>query len=366
MSLMRKGSIPSNQPVLPQLGEKQLKIYLKFFVWAFIPLAFWWALKDISPAEVLENFKRIGFQAILVLAGLNVVIFALLSLRWWLILRAQGHHPSFLSLISYRLAGFGVNYFTPGPQFGGEPLQVYLLNQREGLKTSTAAASVSVDKLLELLANFSFLFVGISLILLSGNLAGATRSELIFLPLLLLAFPISYLVALRLGYQPLNALVIRIDNRNIDSSRFEGLMETICETEFQVSEFCLQKGPTLLLVAFLSMWVWALMVLEFNLMARFLGIHLTLIQVLVALTAARIAFLLPLPAGLGSLEAGQVMAMGLIGVNPILGVSLSLLIRVRDVIFGGIGLWLGVIYSRKPTHKKGNINLLSHFKRRET
>jgi len=41
-----------------------------------------------------------------------------------------------------------------------------------------------------------------------------------------------------------------------------------------------------------------------------------------------------------------VMAMGLIGVNPVLGVSLSLLIRARDVILGSIGLWLGGVYSR--------------------
>jgi uncharacterized membrane protein YbhN (UPF0104 family) len=68
--------------------------------------------------------------------------------------------------------------------------------------------------------------------------------------------------------------------------------------------------------------------------------------VLIALTAVRIAFLLPMPAGLGMLEAGQVLAMGLIGVNPALGVSLSLLIRIRDVIFGGLGLWLGGVLSR--------------------
>jgi hypothetical protein len=40
------------------------------------------------------------------------------------------------------------------------------------------------------------------------------------------------------------------------------------------------------------------------------------------------------------------MAMGLIGVNPALGVSLSLIIRLRDVILGGLGLWLGGVYSR--------------------
>jgi uncharacterized membrane protein YbhN (UPF0104 family) len=88
------------------------------------------------------------------------------------------------------------------------------------------------------------------------------------------------------------------------------------------------------------------MIFEFGLMMQYLGIQFNLVQILIALTAARIAFLLPVPAGLGTLEAGQVMAMGLIGVSPAIGISLSLLIRARDILFGVAGLWLGGFYSR--------------------
>jgi len=113
-----------------------------------------------------------------------------------------------------------------------------------------------------------------------------------------------------------------------------------------VSEFCRHNVKALLAGAVLSVGIWALMVFEFGLMLSFLGVQFNLVQVLIALTAARIAFLLPIPAGLGTLEAGQVMAMGLIGVNPAIGISLSLLIRARDVLFGGAGLWLGGLYNR--------------------
>jgi hypothetical protein len=34
------------------------------------------------------------------------------------------------------------------------------------------------------------------------------------------------------------------------------------------------------------------------------------------------------------------------GFNPAVGISLSLLIRVRDVVLGGFGLWLGGVLSR--------------------
>jgi len=59
-----------------------------------------------------------------------------------------------------------------------------------------------------------------------------------------------------------------------------------------------------------------------------------------ALLAARAASLLPLPAAVGALEASQALAMASLGLPPAYGVSLSLLIRGRDVLFGLFGLAL--------------------------
>jgi uncharacterized membrane protein YbhN (UPF0104 family) len=118
------------------------------------------------------------------------------------------------------------------------------------------------------------------------------------------------------------------------------------ETETMLAGFCQHNVKALLLGTILSVVIWGLMVFEFGLMLGFLGVSLSLVKVLIALTAARIAFLLPFPAGLGTLEAGQVMAMGLIGVNPAVGISLSLMIRARDILFGGMGLLLGSYYNR--------------------
>jgi uncharacterized protein (TIRG00374 family) len=318
----------------------------RFLIWLLIPLVLWWSLKDISVAEVFNSLRMIGLEAVLILFMLNVLIFVLFTFRWWLILKAQGHKLSITTLISYRLAGFGVTYFTPGPQFGGEPLQVYLLNQREGMRTSVAAASVTMDKLLELLANFTFLLVGVAVIIFGGVLAVSSSAGLIFIPLLLLAIPALYLIALRNRKLPISSTASKLEHRFLNASWFTPINKNLKETEDLVSKFCQENTLGLVGAAALSIGIWLLMVLEFSLMLGYLGVNLSLAQILIALTAARIAFLLPLPAGLGTLEAGQVMAMGLIGVNPVIGISLTLLIRMRDVLFGGLGLWLGGIYSK--------------------
>jgi len=324
----------------------RMKLVLRIFVWILVPLAAWWSIKDISLSEIGENFRQIGLQAILVLVVINMFIFVLFSFRWWMILRAQDLRISLISVIGYRLAGFGVTYFTPGPQFGGEPLQVYLLKEKEGVATSPAATSVSIDKLLELLANFSFLLVGVTVLVFSGILNTGSRYVLILAPALLFAVPVIYLLALRTGRLPITFIFEKLGKLFTHSKRYQGLLITLKETESLVSVFCRQNVKALLVGALLSLAIWALMVFEFGLMLQFLGVQFNLVQILVALTAARIAFLLPFPAGLGTLEAGQVMAMGLIGVSPAIGISLALLIRARDVLFGGAGLWLGGYYNR--------------------
>jgi uncharacterized membrane protein YbhN (UPF0104 family) len=81
-------------------------------------------------------------------------------------------------------------------------------------------------------------------------------------------------------------------------------------------------------------------VLDFALALRFVGLILPLADIISALTLARIAFLVPTPGGLGALEASQMLVMQALGLNPILGLSLSLLLRGRDLLMGGVGLSL--------------------------
>jgi hypothetical protein len=81
------------------------------------------------------------------------------------------------------------------------------------------------------------------------------------------------------------------------------------------------------------------MIAEYWLMVSFLGVDMTLPQLVTTLTAARISILLFLPAGLGALEASQATSFALLGLDPAIGVSVGLLIRLRDTLLGLAGLW---------------------------
>ena len=314
--------------------------------WLFLPFLLWWALRDVSIHQVWQTLGQLSPTGLLALAGINIAILCLFSSRWWLILRNQGYRLPYFSLVGYRLAAFGVTYFTPGPQLGGEPLQVYLLHRRQRVPLDTAVSSVTLDKLLELLANFTFLLLGVSTVLASGYWSGPGRFQAVIGAVLLLAGPAGYLLALYWGKHPVSwmlARITRLAGRGRLWAKFQALSAA---AETQAAEFCRQHPAALLKAMLLSALVWVGLIAEFGLALRFFGLDLDLSQVVVVLTAARVAFLLPVPAGLGALEAGQVLAMQALGINPAVGIGLSLLIRSRDIIFGGLGLWWGGLQSR--------------------
>jgi uncharacterized membrane protein YbhN (UPF0104 family) len=82
------------------------------------------------------------------------------------------------------------------------------------------------------------------------------------------------------------------------------------------------------------------MVVEFFCITLFLGIHLSFWQTIAAWTAGWLAFLVPLPGGLGALEASQVFALGAFGISAVSAIGVTLLIRARDLLIGGLGLLL--------------------------
>jgi uncharacterized membrane protein YbhN (UPF0104 family) len=110
--------------------------------------------------------------------------------------------------------------------------------------------------------------------------------------------------------------------------------------EWLAGTFC-QRHPRALLASLgVSLLAGAGMLLEYVLMLAFLGIRLPFWQALAGWTAGWLSFLAPLPGGLGALEASQVFALGAFGISAATAISVTLLMRARDLLAGGLGLLL--------------------------
>ena len=334
----------------PRPENKLLILVRRFWkpaTWIISLLLVGYTLSIAPLTEFGQTLSNLDGIQIMVLILLNMGIISTFGFRWWWLLRTLGFSIPYRAILRYRLASFGVSYFTPGPQFGGEPLQVYYLKNNHQVPTTEALASLSLDKLLELLANFTFLALGLIAITNSGHFEFHDNLPLLIVTITLALLPWMYLLLLYFDKRILTSLNQSISRKTAGNSKFQRSWQVIMDTENQIGHFC-QKYPLHVIgLMIVSGLVWAGLVFEYWLAISFLGAQLSLGTTLVFVVAARLAFLTPLPGGLGALEIGQALAARSLGYGVELGVSIGLLIRARDFAFGILGLLWGGILIRK-------------------
>lgn len=331
----------SGKTLNPEGGKQKRSSRWAFvLVWALIGLLLWWALRQAPVEQIVQTLRRLHVWQLAALVGVNLLIYGAMALRWQIVMGGlahpeRPHRVRFAELFALRLSSFGVNYFTPGPM-GGEPLMVFLLARRHKLETPTAISSVFLDRLLEVLATFTVVVTGLVLMVMRNMLGNGLQTWALPAAGAVLALPLAHLAALWRGKLPLSAVLARING----GQRWQKVRATAIRAEEQIAVLFSTRPVVLLAGAALSGVIWLILLGEYLLMLQFLQIPLGLVDGMIALTVAHLTFAVPVPGGLGTLEAGQVFAMQMFGLDPVLGLSLSLLMRARDVLFGAAGLFI--------------------------
>ena len=210
------------------------------------------------------------------------------------------------------------------------------LRQRYHLSYTHATAAVLMDKLLEFLVAFFLLAIGLTAMLKSGVLIenSAEFAGSLVLLILFIAWPPIHLYLLYKGRYPLTSLVHTIPFMRQTSRPVRFLRAS----EHLASKFC-QRHPRRLLTALaVSLLAGAFMLIDYAIMASFVNIHLPFWKTIAGWMSGWISLLMPLPGGLGAFEASQVFALGKFGISAAVALSLTLLIRGRDIFIGGIGI----------------------------
>lgn len=287
----------------------------------------------------LEVFKLLaGASGVFIACYLitSVLIAAMLTLKWKVILNSHGVDVPYHRLFTYRLVGYSVSYLTPSAHVGGEPIRAYLL-QREDVSVNTAFSTVIVDKTIEIVTDVLFFFFG-ALLILHGIADSKTRIVIIGIAIALMLIVGGFIIGI-LNKRSMFVSVFRA-LRLHKVKRLRAVEQNLADIEKQIELFYRHRRDSFLIIIIIMIILWLLMFLEYRFVLLMLGQIATPSQIFLILTGVGLAYSLPVPAAAGALEIGQLSAASVLGLSAATAVGLAFIVRSRDLIWTVLGLLL--------------------------
>lgn len=313
--------------------------WLLALLWLTALLLAAWTLAQLPFAAIGQTLRALTLPDSLLWLLLNAAILATAAWRWRQLASALNAMLPLFTLLRLRLAGSTVNFLTPGPHLGGEPLQLYWLYRLCGLPLQRAMLVLGLDRFFELGTNFSVLLTALALLALSSTLALQDSLQVaMFLLLVLLILAGSAVVLLQ---QPawMTTRLQRLAQRWQQHPRLQQIDSHWQQLGSELRA-AIEIHPARLWQALgLSLLGWLLLVSELALLLHYAGVTPTLPRLLLILVAMRLAMLLPTPGGLGTVEAALLWSFQLLQLSPAAAISLMALIRLRDALVLVAGLW---------------------------
>lgn len=289
-----------------------------------------WILKDLPLAAMLQGLMQLSSGQWSLWLALNVLVMALSTLRWYALVAALNGTVNFFALTLIRLAGQTISFVTPGPQFGGEPMQIFWLYKRQGLPLHKAVLSLGLDRFLELWVNFAVLLLGAILLLLSPRMAFADWNQIaLVLFSLLLGIPLFLMGLIR---KPLwiTRRLSPLLARWLSHPRLATLNSHRDALEENLREFLLHRKRVLAQALAISIFTWVIILAELWLLLHFAQVTVDVQGFALIAIAIRLAMLLPLPGGIGTIEAALLWSMQALGYEVSDALVLIALMRLRD------------------------------------
>jgi glycosyltransferase 2 family protein len=298
-------------------------------------------LHQLGVRAVWDSLRALGWRLPIVLLCSSSMAAILDTLGWWVLLRDR--RLPLLLLLRARLAGEAVNLTTPTASVGGEPLKAYLL--RPHVPLAEGLASIVVDKTTVVAGQVLLLLFGLVLAMFvlprSSGLVVAMQA--------LCAVQIGALT----GFILVQTLGIfggggRFLGR-IGVARADRYQEGLDAVDRSLRRFYREHASRVLGSTMLHTAAWVSGALEIYLFLVFVGFPSSLVPSLIIeafSTAVKFASFM-IPASLGALEGGHVAAFSALGLGGATGLSYTLVRRLREAIWGGIGwLWLACLRER--------------------
>ncbi|MDY0213709.1 MAG: lysylphosphatidylglycerol synthase transmembrane domain-containing protein [Desulfuromonadaceae bacterium] len=309
------------------------------FFWVFALALVGWILPRLPLTTILTSLSRLSPVQWLLWAALNVGILFVYVQRWRCLLTAAGLKINFSSVFLLRQAGQLVSFITPGPQFGGEPFQVYWLWKKFSASGVVALLAVVLDRFYELWVNFAFLLLGLAVLMLTPALGLADWPALALgVTLVILGLSCSgwFLVS---HQEQLSVWIKKLGQRWRHSARLSRIEGHWDELGVRLRTLMHAEKRLLVFALLLSLLGWVGMIFEIWLLLYFFEINAGFTTLVLLLVGMRLAFLLPLPGGVGTLEAAVFWVFAAMGLPMPGAVAVLAMLRFRDALILCVGFF---------------------------
>ncbi len=310
---------------------KLLKYILLFFGLGVVI----WLIVDTGFDNILAQFRWLGMNSIWFLLP-YCAVYACDCYGWRFSFARHIHLPSFVKMFRIRLAGEAINYTTPAAYIGGEPFKALMLSKTNVL-LSHSLASVLIAKFLMTVAEVLFIIIGIQLAFLSF----ANRDLLIALIIGLLLFGGVLWLFFLLQRRGLAKFLSKgIQKIRVAQQWLQSYEKAIAEFDIVLAQYYEEKKQLgIACCCFFLSWCCGSMEIYIFLTLMDQPFQLYQIFVLEALFVSIKGAGMMVPGSVGIQEGGIVATMVLFGFAKPLGVTFSILRRVREIIWIVIGLY---------------------------
>jgi len=269
----------------------------------------------------------------------SFTIMLLFAIRWNYVMRSLGIKMKLWESLSFRIIDYGLTYITPSGKAGGEPIRAALLT-RKGISFKEGLANVTTDKTIEMTVSIGFFVLGLLILALGHPLPIFLRIFLIALCTLLIFLVWKFYSRILRGQSVFSALFRFLHLHKIKSiAKYE---QAVVDFERPIIKFYNEKKKAFFVALGLSLLSIMLSLVEFKLVLLMLGINAPLGVVFMVLSVVGMAFIVPVPMGLGSLEAFQAALFSVLKIGSAAGIGLAMITRARDMIWVMIAIVLSL------------------------
>ena len=316
------------------------KKVLPFMAAVFLIIALvWWA----GTEDVLHVLGRANVYCLLAALLMYFAGIVTWAMRWQVIIEGLGIKVRFRDTLAALFIGILFNNITPGARGGGEAVRVYYLVKRSKGSYGQLFASVTADRILDLIPVMAMLIFSAIYVYFLGF-------EELFLLILLLTLVLAGLTGLatvimvserrveRVLYAIFNLLARLVPTRvKKHEEKFHSLVDANIPHFTVGLRIVVKDRKTFVLSVFYSFATWAFVVLRSYFIFLSLGYKIGLFAVItVQMMATTVGIISVIPGGAGIIEAVTSGTYVILGVTKEMAVTSSILDRI-------ISFWLPLI-----------------------